>query len=109
MLCSEVQWVVYFLELTAQRDDLVEMVYERKKHTELREEAERQREEAEGQSRKVKTDAVSRGFVFFLLLTEVGIKGRSLKEARKNMADSPASSSEWLRVRRKLCDRGKDW
>lgn len=55
--------------------------------------------------RSVQWRLAVRGFVgrsVFSLLTEVGIKGWSLTQAMKNMADSAASSSKWLWVRGKV-------
>lgn len=40
--------------------------------------------------------------------SELGMRGRSLKLAVKNMADSAASPYEWLWIRRKVCDGGKE-
>lgn len=42
----------------------------------------------------------------FSLLAQVGRKGWSLKQAVKNMADNLANSSEWLWIKRKVCDWG---
>lgn len=42
------------------------------------------------------------------LLTEMGIRGRGLKQEVKTMVDTEASSSGWLWVRRKVSDWGKD-
>lgn len=95
LLWSETQQVVYFVELTVPWEDAAEIAYERKKvrYTELAAEA----EECGWKSMVHPLEVSSRGFAgrsVSSLLSDLGVRGRSLKQAVRNMANTAASSSE---------------
>ena len=102
LLWSEVEKIVYFIELTVPWEDRVEEAYERKKarYAEMAAEAEQR-----GWRARVRPVEVGcRGFVaksVIALLTELGIRGRCLKLAVSNMSLAAERASEWLWLRRK--------
>ena len=102
LLWSEAQKVVYFIELTVPWEDRVVEANERKKakYAEMAAEAEQRGWKA----RLRPVEVGCRGFVaksVFALLTELGVRGRSLKLAIRNMSQAAERASEWLWLRRK--------
>jgi hypothetical protein len=102
LLWSDLEKIVYFIELTVPWEDRVEVANELKKakYAEMAEEAAQR-----GWSSRLRPIEIgARGFVArsaISLLTELGICGRSLRQAVSNMSVAAERASEWLWVRRK--------